>query len=294
LRERGLNPWLDEEQIAPGELFQEAIQKAIPNIKSAAIIIGATGLGQWQVIELHTLTSQFIETGIKVIPVLLPGVTDLPEKLLFLRQFSWVSFKDIKDDDAFYRFEWGITGKKPQLTNSSPSSSPLVSPSLVLSIPQSPQSFTETLPGNIKLEMVKIPAGSFLMGSVDNDESADDDEKPQHKVNLQEFYLGKYPVTQEQYQAIMGTNPLDFEDNPKNPVENVSWDDAQEFCQKLNEKTGKNTDYRVKLNGNMLVEQEQKPPSILEKRFLQIKQIMMEILFLEKEKREFIEKKRLQ
>ena len=246
LRERGLNPWLDEEQIAPGELFQEAIQKVIPNIKSAAIIIGVSGLGQWQIIELHTLTSQFVEQGVKVIPVLLPGVTGLPEKLLFLRQFNWVSFKDIKDDDAFYRFEWGITGKKPLLTNSSQSS--LVSQSLPLSVPQSPQSFTETLSGNIKLEMIKIPAGSFLMGTEEaevirlNKEYETDwfkCEMPQHRVNLKEFYLGKYPVTQEQYQAIMGTNPSYFEDNPKNPVENVSWNDAQAFCQKLNEKTGK-------------------------------------------------------
>ena len=246
LRERGLNPWLDEEQIAPGELFQEAIQKVIPNIKSAAIIIGASGLGQWQIIELHTLTSQFVEQGIKVIPVLLPGVTGLPEKLLFLRQFNWVSFKDIKDDDAFYRFEWGITGKKPQLTNFSQSSPASQSPSL--SIPQSPQSFTETLPGNIKLEMVKIPAGSFLMGTEEAEvirlckEYRTDDykyEMPQHRVNLQEFYLGKYPVTQEQYQAIIGKNPSGFQDNPENPVENVSWDDAQEFCRKLSQKTGK-------------------------------------------------------
>jgi hypothetical protein len=155
LRERGLNPWLDEEQIAPGELFQEAIQKAIPNIKSAAIIIGATGLGQWQVIELHTLTSQFVDKGIKVIPVLLPGVSVLPERLLFLRQFNWVSFNDIKDDHAFYRFEWGITGKKPPLTNSSPPSH----------TSQSSQILTEILPGNIILEMVEIPAGSFLMGT---------------------------------------------------------------------------------------------------------------------------------
>jgi hypothetical protein len=63
LREQGLNPWLDEEQIPPGELFQEAIQKAIPHIKSAAIIVGKSGLGQWQVIELHTLTSQFVKKG---------------------------------------------------------------------------------------------------------------------------------------------------------------------------------------------------------------------------------------
>ena len=90
-----------------------------------------------------------------------------------------------------------------------------------------------------KLEMVKIPAGSFLMGSVDIDKSAVDSEKPQHPVNIQEFYIGKYAVTQEQYQAVMGNNLSDFKENPKNPVENVNWDDAQAFCQKLSEKTGK-------------------------------------------------------
>ena len=95
---------------------------------------------------------------------------------------------------------------------------------------------TEDLGNNVKLEMVTIPAGSFTMGS---DESDYDYEKPQHQVKLQEFYLGKYPVTQEQYQAIMGNNPSKFKDNPKNPVENVSWNDAQSFCQKLNQKTGK-------------------------------------------------------
>ncbi|MFM7574553.1 MAG: SUMF1/EgtB/PvdO family nonheme iron enzyme [Snowella sp.] len=246
LRERGLNPWLDEEQIAPGELFQEAIQKAIPHIKSAAIVVGKSGLGQWQVIELHTLTSQFVKKRIKVIPILLPEVSELPEDLLFLQGFNWVSFKQITDEDAFYRLIWGITGKKPQLTNSSPSASQ----SSPLPVPQFP--LTETLPGNIKLEMVKIPTGSFLMGTEEaevirlNKKYETDRykyEMPQHRVNLQEFYLGKYPVTQEQYQAIMGNNPSHFKDNPKNPVESVSWNDAQEFCRKLSNKTKKN--YRL-------------------------------------------------
>ena len=51
------------------------------------------------------------------------------------------------------------------------------------------------------------------------------------------FYLGKYLVTQEQWQAVMGNNPSDFK-GPKNPVENVSWDDCQKFLKKLNEKIG--------------------------------------------------------
>lgn len=91
LREQGLNPWLDEEQIAPGELFQTAIQRAIPQIKSAAIFIGLTGLGKWQAIELQTLTSQFVNRDSPVIPVLLPGVNKIPDDLPFLQQFNWVS-----------------------------------------------------------------------------------------------------------------------------------------------------------------------------------------------------------
>jgi formylglycine-generating enzyme required for sulfatase activity len=80
--------------------------------------------------------------------------------------------------------------------------------------------------------MVILPAGSFMMGS-----DEDDTEKPKHQVALKQFAISKYPVTQEQYQAVMGNNPSRFKDNPKNPVEQVNWHDAQAFCQKLNQKT---------------------------------------------------------
>ncbi len=109
-----MKPWLDEEQIQPGRSFQEEIQKAIPQIQSAAIFIGLTGLGRWQVLELQTLTSQFINNGIPVIPVLLPGVDKIPDNLLFLQQFNWVSFENIDDAAALYKLEWGITGIKPR------------------------------------------------------------------------------------------------------------------------------------------------------------------------------------
>ncbi len=105
--------------------------------------------------------------------------------------------------------------------------------------PASPTPFTEKLPNRVTLEMVSLPAGEFLMGSPDSDPNAASDEKPPHQVKVNSFAIGKYPVTQAQYQAVMGTNPSYFKNNPQNPVECVSWNDAQAFCQKLSQITGK-------------------------------------------------------
>lgn len=115
LKRRGLKPWLDEEQIPPGRSFQDEIQQAIPLSKSAAIFLGLQGLRSWQSWELKALISQCVKKNIPVIPVLLPDVPNLPEHLLFLEQFRWVSFSDrIDDENALYLLEWGITGQKPE------------------------------------------------------------------------------------------------------------------------------------------------------------------------------------
>jgi len=91
-----------------------------------------------------------------------------------------------------------------------------------------------------KFEMVSIPAGTFKMGSPDNESESVIDEHPQHSVTLTAFYMGKYEVTQEQYHAVMGNNPSGFSSDPeageiqdKRPVEKVTWYDAVEFCNKL-------------------------------------------------------------
>jgi formylglycine-generating enzyme required for sulfatase activity len=91
-----------------------------------------------------------------------------------------------------------------------------------------------------QIEMVLIPAGTFMMGSPDGAVSGDD--HPQHQVSVQSFYIGKYEVTQAQYRAVMGRNPSDFKGDNR-PVENVSWNDAVEFCRKLSQMTGK--EYRL-------------------------------------------------
>ncbi|GAX35757.1 bifunctional serine/threonine-protein kinase/formylglycine-generating enzyme family protein [Nodularia sp. NIES-3585] len=98
--------------------------------------------------------------------------------------------------------------------------------------------FAENLGNGVSLEMVQIPGGTFTMGSPAEEAKRGDNEGPQYQVNVSGFSMGRYPVTQAQYQAIMGTNPAHFKGD-KRPVEQVSWDDAIEFCQKLSQKTGK-------------------------------------------------------
>ncbi|NEP39924.1 MAG: formylglycine-generating enzyme family protein [Okeania sp. SIO2H7] len=97
---------------------------------------------------------------------------------------------------------------------------------------------TENLGNGVSLEMVKIPGGRFLMGSPETEAGRRDNEGPQHYVDVPEFFMGKYPVTQAQWQAVMGNNPSRFK-GASRPVEMVTWNDATEFCQKLSEITGK-------------------------------------------------------
>jgi formylglycine-generating enzyme required for sulfatase activity len=96
--------------------------------------------------------------------------------------------------------------------------------------------FEELLSTANSCKMIAIKGDSFLMGS--NKES---DEKPIHKVTLSDFYIGKYEITQKQWRGLMGSDPLElkFKGCDECPVENISWNDVQEFLQKLNSKTGK-------------------------------------------------------
>jgi len=95
----------------------------------------------------------------------------------------------------------------------------------------------ETLPNNVKLEMIYVPGGTFMMGSNMIGSNDYDDEKPIHQVTLEPFLVGKYPVTQAQWEAIMDSNPSKFK-GANRPVETVTWDDAMQCCAKLSQLTG--------------------------------------------------------
>lgn len=97
--------------------------------------------------------------------------------------------------------------------------------------------FTEYLNGRIPLDMVRIPSGTYLMGSPPG--LGDDDECPQHSVRITPFYAGKFPVTQEQWAGIMDWIPPYRCQGAKRPVDRVSWEDAQTFCARLSARTGR-------------------------------------------------------
>ncbi|MEI7853572.1 MAG: formylglycine-generating enzyme family protein [Planctomycetota bacterium] len=100
----------------------------------------------------------------------------------------------------------------------------------------------QELAEGINLEMVLIPAGKFKMGSPASEEGREDNETQYEVTITKPFYMWKYAVTQEQWEAVMGDNPSDTK-GAKLPVTDVSWEDCQEFIKKLNAKT--NRGYRL-------------------------------------------------
>jgi formylglycine-generating enzyme required for sulfatase activity len=103
-----------------------------------------------------------------------------------------------------------------------------------------PELFTEPITG---MEFVHVSTGTFMMG--DNFGDGDADEYPVHEVELDTFYMGRYPVTQKQWMKIMERNPSKFQKGDNHPVENVSWYDAQLFVKKLVEANNKKYKFRL-------------------------------------------------
>lgn len=98
---------------------------------------------------------------------------------------------------------------------------------------------TETFTVNgVSFDMVNVEGGTFWMGSADDDPDAHDDEKPRHQVSLSSFSIGQTEVTQALWEAVMGNNPSSHK-GVNRPVENVSWNDCQEFITKLNAMTSR-------------------------------------------------------
>jgi formylglycine-generating enzyme required for sulfatase activity len=146
-------------------------------------------------------------------------------------------------DDLCEVLEWYLrryggtaSGVSPTASPAPPPVPPEPPPAPVIREPVRPKLLTNS----IGMQLALIPAGTFLMGSPDSEAERLEHEGPQHQVTITKpFYLDIYPVTQQQYAAVMGANPAHFHeangDGPDHPVENVSWDDAVEFCKLLSD-----------------------------------------------------------
>jgi hypothetical protein len=114
LEEHGVLPWLDERELPPGQPWQQLLEKQIARIRSAAVFVGAAGVGPWQEQELYGFLREFVSRRSPVIPVLLPDAPDKPELPIFLKAMTWVDFR-LQDPEPLSRLIWGITGQRPGL-----------------------------------------------------------------------------------------------------------------------------------------------------------------------------------
>lgn len=103
------------------------------------------------------------------------------------------------------------------------------------------ESLNYCIVNGVSFTMIPVKGGSFTMGATSEQGSdASSNEEPAHQVTLSDYYIGETEVTQELWQAVMGSNPSDFTGNLQHPVECVSWNDCQAFITKLNNLTGEN------------------------------------------------------
>jgi len=114
LKEAGILPWLDVEELRPGQPWQSLLEQQINNIRAVAVCVGSAGIGPWQQMEMYGFLNAFVKRGVPMIPLLLPDAPSVPDLPVFLAQMTWVDFRSL-DSDPLTRLIWGITGERPNL-----------------------------------------------------------------------------------------------------------------------------------------------------------------------------------
>ena len=267
LKANNINPWLDKWHLRPGSSWQDLLEDQINEIRAAAVFVGNSGLGPWQMQEIKAFLRAFVNRKCPVIPVLLPNAPQEPQLPVFLQGLMWVDFRQ-RDPEPLGQLIWGITGIKPDsppLIRKKPPEEEKNKSSYQLKtflfqtaqinnngteikrITKNANYFGEDLGDGVTLEMVAIPGGTFIMGSPENEEGYHSSESPQHEVTVPPFFMGKYPVTQQQWRVVaaLPKDKIDLKSDPSYfkgdnlPVECVSWNDAQEFCARLSRMANK-------------------------------------------------------
>jgi formylglycine-generating enzyme required for sulfatase activity len=272
LKQAGYKPWLDKKDLIPGQNWRSVIPKAIADSQLFIACLSQRSIAKQGFVqrEFKMALNQYADrppNSIYLIPLRLDecDIPDLRQEEygLNLRDLHWL---DYWEEDGFEQLERAITHQfNPEPEE--PKQPVIVTPPLsvfnfeivrvnakgeqIKKESKQSQYFSEDLGNGITLEMVAIPGGTFLMGSPANEKDSFGDERPQHEVNVPTFFIGKYPITQAQWQAIasrtdlkvkqdLDFNPAYFKDRPdsdRRPVEQVNWYDAIEFCARLSKLT---------------------------------------------------------
>jgi hypothetical protein len=112
LKARGVKAWLDDWEVAPGSFAQEVLEQGILDSGAAAVLVGPSGIGPWENHEMRACIALAVKRRMRVIPVVLPGVPEVPDLPLFLASFSWLRLGEALDEDFLSRLVWGIRGEK--------------------------------------------------------------------------------------------------------------------------------------------------------------------------------------
>ncbi len=246
LKQAGYKPWLDKKDLIPGQNWRSIIPKAIAQSQLFIACLSSRSITKQGFVqrEFKMALNQAADrppNSIYIIPIRLDDC-EIPnlrqeEYGLNLRDIHWLDYWEADGFDNLERaikYQYGSFAQDKSVTHD--------------------QDFTEYLGNGVNLEMIAIPGGTFLMGTEDQEierlcKEYDNEwfktEKPQHKVTVPSFLMGKYPVTQAQWRSIASLPKVarDLQANPSYfkgdnlPVECVSWDDAQEFCKRLSQRT---------------------------------------------------------
>lgn len=218
--------------IPGGKTWQEVLEELLGTARSLVVVWSKNSINRKWVIEE---AEEGIRKRLPLFPVLLDRVLP-PVRFRSLQSVNLSAWDGATSSFAFQGLVRNIRrtlGQPAELELPKPA--PKKIPEMDLSEPLSLEKFSNSL----EMYFALIPAGTFMMGS-GTEEEADEDEQPQHQVTLSRpFYLQTTPVTQGQWHQVMGENPSFFRECGEDcPVEHVSWEEVQEFIEKLNRMEG--------------------------------------------------------
>jgi len=232
--------WIAPRDIPPGVPYAKAIMDAINSARVLVLVLSSSANA-----SPHTVreVERSFNRGIPILPLRVEPVQPTGELEYFLAGYQWLDALTQPLEPHARRLAEAVSGLLPAgKQDARAQEPPLATPGA--SNPRSPVAgsggagsptagLVDAVTG---MEFVLVDGGEFEMGDVFGDGSPD--ERPVHKVAVGGFFLGRTPVTQGQWERVMGSNPSRFREGPDHPVENVSWLDATAFLEELNRISG--------------------------------------------------------